>query len=1056
MLTDEDNKPKTNKENNPIQDRIDREFNGIVDNYGETTDHPLGDQESLQKAEDKAEAKPKQQDTTDPEKSFYNDSDTDKTIKQKVIGRFSKKTVAIGASSTLVGLIVVVAAIFGLLNSFKLDHIITNIENKAFVRYQVAMDARSSKWIEAYMRIRMMEIDGGKNTDPINDNILFRSNRVDKNNPATDWYKTMRASRFESDLADRYGIKFTSVAKKGPNGSIVFRPGVVKVNDKEIPFYDSLTDTEIRSIENLDVNGLNGRLRDFVDVTVFENDKAARIAIKNAVNENTHSWQVFKRRTLRKNIQNMTGVRDWRFFEKTRDKLSDKKIDIRNKFIIAAVPESTKSGKIVRCLFGIEKCRASTDPIDANNRSSEVVTDGEKNGSRTETDEDGNTVRADPSNGDAAVDTATPDFNNQEISGSIQKFFASEFIKKANIGTSIISILDSVARINESISDGSLISLVNMAKAAQAVGAFQVMSTARDQSKTGELTAEEYGEFMTILNNTTNNEGWQTVVEPNGVSTAKAEGGTFSPANNKEEYCSEAHQAELIDPANVKIAESEFHYLCDDKKIGSASGAENVTNWWNTFIGPIQPLLDAYLATPLASLLSGIDSIVGAVTGPIIETAVKAVGLEDERDAMISYLTTRVTNALGAGPMLDTYTPGGQIVNVMVEGAASSAEGSARFQGGVATTTETANYTNQLVAKYNDEQKYTNAYDKYIALSNTESVLSKALFNQVKDVNINNPAQTSQKKVASIVSMSLGVLSNTASAANNNNYAAAEFGGVKTYDIPQQCIDLNIINMKPDDTTNADELGVLVKEEITWQLVNNNTEFMDKVYEQLGDRDDAVAIADTIYNCGALDTAVRGSLGYTYNYTDDNGYEDATTKETSSGSDFVACEAENKEDIYWPTQPHPYSNTHDIGVPEGTKVYAITGGKVDVSKDLKGCDGRACNDGMYSYGRHIKIDHGKFGTVTYAHLKERKVKVGDVVAPGQLIGISGKSGNTYGSPPDHLHIDVDGNETLIPWLENKNAKKPPNPQCVSFSNNLLDTRKISINKSLVVQNDKIT
>jgi len=255
-------------------------------------------------------------------------------------------------------------------------------------------------------------------------------------------------------------------------------------------------------------------------------------------------------------------------------------------------------------------------------------------------------------------------------------------------------------------------------------------------------------------------------------------------------------------------------------------------------------------------------------------------------------------------------------------------------------------------------------------------------------------------------------------------------------------MDLDIQKMIPTDATNADDLGVLSATDITWELLNNNTDFMDKVYEALGDRKDAQDVADTIYNCGAFDTAVRGGMGYMYGYTDDNGYEDGTIKEKSDGSEFTACEADNNEDIYWPTSPHPSRNSHDIGVPEGTKVYAITGGKVTVSKDLKGCDGRACNDGMYSYGRHIKIDHDKLGTVTYAHLKERKVKVGDKVAPGQLIGISGKSGNTYGNPPDHLHIDVDGNETLIPWLQNHDAKKPPNPQCTAYSQPAVTEKRV--------------
>ncbi|HPD99557.1 MAG TPA: hypothetical protein PKV52_04775, partial [Candidatus Saccharibacteria bacterium] len=351
-------------------------------------------------------------------------------------------------------------------------------------------------------------------------------------------------------------------------------------------------------------------------------------------------------------------------------------------------------------------------------------------------------IDADPSQGQDATDITKREYD-VDVPEGLQKFFASEIIKKANVATSIISILDSVARINQSISDGSLITMVNMAKAAQAIGVFQVMTTARDQSKTGELTADEYGEFMKIINNATNNEGWQTVIEDSPTGSVRAEtNGVFTAAKDKEEYCSEEHQAELHDPANAKAAESEHHYHCDDKKIGSATGAENITKWWNVFFKPFQPLLDAYMAIPLSNLVGFVNNIADSVTGPIISTAIKVVGLESTKDAILGYMTTRITSALGAGPMLDTFTPGGQIMNVMIEGSAASAESSARYQGGVATTALTMDYTNSLIAEYNNEKKYDSNIQKYLALSDPDSVLSKTLFNQVKDINTSDRANS--------------------------------------------------------------------------------------------------------------------------------------------------------------------------------------------------------------------------------------------------------------------------------------------------------------------------
>jgi murein DD-endopeptidase MepM/ murein hydrolase activator NlpD len=55
------------------------------------------------------------------------------------------------------------------------------------------------------------------------------------------------------------------------------------------------------------------------------------------------------------------------------------------------------------------------------------------------------------------------------------------------------------------------------------------------------------------------------------------------------------------------------------------------------------------------------------------------------------------------------------------------------------------------------------------------------------------------------------------------------------------------------------------------------------------------------------------------------------------------------------------------------------------------------------YGIHIDVDHG-YGFVTkYAHLSKLKVKPGQKIKRGQVIGLSGNTGQSAGP---HLHYEV--------------------------------------------------
>jgi murein DD-endopeptidase MepM/ murein hydrolase activator NlpD len=102
---------------------------------------------------------------------------------------------------------------------------------------------------------------------------------------------------------------------------------------------------------------------------------------------------------------------------------------------------------------------------------------------------------------------------------------------------------------------------------------------------------------------------------------------------------------------------------------------------------------------------------------------------------------------------------------------------------------------------------------------------------------------------------------------------------------------------------------------------------------------------------------------------------------------------------------HPIYKTYkmhsgiDFTAPTGTPIYATGNGRVVPAPD-----------GASGYGNHVVIDHG-FGYKTlYAHMYKSKVKLGQRVKRGQLIGYVGNTGLSSGP---HLHYEVIKNGNKI-------------------------------------------
>lgn len=89
----------------------------------------------------------------------------------------------------------------------------------------------------------------------------------------------------------------------------------------------------------------------------------------------------------------------------------------------------------------------------------------------------------------------------------------------------------------------------------------------------------------------------------------------------------------------------------------------------------------------------------------------------------------------------------------------------------------------------------------------------------------------------------------------------------------------------------------------------------------------------------------------------------------------------------------------DFSAKEGTPIYATGDGTVSRADDT-----------ATGYGNHIVVNHGFGYETTYAHLSAYKVKVGQHVKRGDIIGLVGNTGRSQGP---HLHYEVRKDREVI-------------------------------------------
>lgn len=953
--------------------------------------------------------------------------------------RLRNYAIAAGIGSAIVTIIII---IFSFLNIFKLDGMMSNIEQKAFLRHNASLNTRSSKWISSYVEARMLQFG-----DNPSKNGIFRATRVDTNSPFSDWYRTLRTSSFEQDVFEKHGIKFVSYLDE--NGRP--RPGRIDINGEK-PITAPLSNQDIQNIMNGEPGALS-KYEDYLNLDKFDSNKDARKAIKKVVNDNTHWFQIHKRRFLRRSIQNMTGVRDWRFFETTRDKISDKKVDIRNRVLDKMLPDDNLLGKVARCFYGLSKCKSTRDTGDP-----DIKVDAETLASEDTKDQ----TPQDQKDREGKLEGELVD--DAGISEALKKVLAA-----ANIATRILNIpqtLDMLSNVDNAVRN--LTKLIVVARGAQAAGLFQVFETSRDQIKTGQVSGDEVNAFMQVIGTAGSSAGWSQVVNGDGKNPPGTEqtGGQCSQ---------EAQALQEKQPQVYERKYGDYAPLCADQRINAAANAQKIQTSYNDTIGPVLgPIVNLWgnlksgILGPVIGLLEWFGNLLNGVFATLFNTLMSALGLQGKVNAFITWVFAKTSNFLGL-TILKGYESAGTIFNWLVQGGAYSAESSSRQEGAALTTPASKVAAQNAIAQYkSDQQQEMSLYDKVASLDNPDSLAFKgatALSNLQSDPS--GSVIASMHGIWGSLSHNFGsIFIPELFAATPSGYAASQFAGIETYDYPQQCYDLDPITAAPIDGTNA--LAIFQQNKLTvpqedsdalntWVTERSSTAFFKVVYDVLkqnGIVDNADDIATHIYNCNLLDTAVRGSLGYLYGYNADAADQVIEGPDNSNGAssgDFGSGDAGPSGNLYGSSVNVPCDpRTHDLktqtgyrnGSPIEIRVCALpnlpSSGEESIPGNpyyINGANGQAVVNSVYSKNFYDLVEAAKSNGVTmYANSAFRTMahqqalcRANSLCSSGSytLVAQPGTSNHQMGLAIDfgtQSHALISAGDTWYNWLSANAAK----------------------------------
>ncbi len=838
---------------------------------------------------------------------------------KKAKAKWKQAAALSGAFGGILGFLVGGASLFGLLANFKLEAIVQNLDRTTMARYNSAFERRSDAWTKAYLQLRVTENFG----DGLNngEHPLFVG-RVDNDHPIRDWYRNLRLSSFEADMARTSGIVFRN--EIGPDG----KPRAVKITIKDKTILDS---EEFRSGNITESLSRAGNKIDIEVLGKSGTSKEIRQEFKKAFKSATFSDNAIKNYLIRRDLANANGIRRWRMFEETREKWDAKKDNFKATVIKTIMGENRKSTQFVLCVLAMGPCPKRDDIADPANRaqgtlSGSTIGEGDSDdpnareiedttnydeGTLDEAaskevskevirNEEGEIVseRVLKGKGDGAVvKGALDDAISKTVTGEVNEAFSATFLKqlisKISFITSVKSMLDWILAISENFKTKALSKAVLAGRKAADKNVQVMFLMAASQSASGQFSSEQRADFMQNLGNLENSEGGQLILGPS-PSVAVFSGRSYADsAAEKEAYCKldRDERAALVDS---------FVWNCDQDKIGGKNRAEDIEKFYKDGPGKIlDPIAAAY--KPIKDSVVGkffgvMESAANAVAKPVIDKVLAVSGGDKAIQGAMGAASKELLEFAGAIPPYQPGEPGGFALNSAVRGGAATNEDSTRMSGGAKSTAQSQAYYRKLVADLEQERKSQLTWkDRYFSIKEPNSLAYAVAFS-LGGANTKDRFDPLKNVATNFMSLPGKTSTNIANAVSGRSYAdtladpyaAAEFAGVEAYDIPQECVEAPIIDSNgslnpsftdPTKATNAGKLGI--PDKTTWETAGSLNQTYIDVFEEV---DKLKIPEDTVknyYNCARFDSDVLKAMQGIYNK---QAQEDAEDEFTGDGA----------------------------------------------------------------------------------------------------------------------------------------------------------------------------